>query len=64
MPFTVTLQEFSNFFEIFVHDSTTANDLGLYEVEIILGAGQTQAPAVEFAVTPYSKYMYETLCSV
>ena len=55
MLFTVTLQEFSNFFEIFVRDSTTTNDLGVYEVEVVLGAGQTQVAEVQFAVTPYGK---------
>ena len=56
-PFTVTLQEFPNFFEIFVRDSTTTNDLGVYEVDLIPNAGQAQVPEVDFAVTPYSKYM-------
>ena len=62
-PFIITLQEFPNFFEIFVRDNTTANDLGVYEVELILAPGQTgQAPEVDFTVTPYSEYMYVTLC--
>ena len=60
-PFTITLQEFPNFFEIFVRDNTTTNDLGLYEVELILNTG-SQVPELDFAVTPYSKYMYVTLC--
>ena len=54
-PFTVTIQEFPNFFEIFVRDNTTANDLGVYEVELITNAGP-QLPEIDFAVTPYSKY--------
>ena len=54
--FTVTLQEFPNFFEIFVREPTTANDLGVYEVE----AG----PEVDFTVTPYSEYMYVISCVV
>ena len=54
-PFTVALQEFSNFFEIFVRDSTTVNDLGVYEVDLVLVVG-SQVPEVDFAVTPYSKY--------
>ena len=53
-PFTITLQEFSNFFEIFVREPTTVNDLGVYEVDLILNNG----PQVHFTVTPYSKYMY------
>ena len=53
--FPITLQEFPNFFEIFVREPTTANDLGVYEVELVLGTGQTQVPEIEFAVTPYSK---------
>ena len=53
-PFTVTLQEFSNFFEIFVRDNTTANDLGVYEVDLALITG-LQAPEIDLTVTPYSK---------
>ena len=53
-PFTITLQEFPNFFEIFVRDSTTTNDLGVYEVE----AG----PEIDFTVIPYSKYKYVAPC--
>lgn len=60
-PFIITLQEFPNFFEIFVRDNTTTNDLGLYEVELILNTG-SRVPELDFAVTPYSKYMYVTLC--
>ena len=55
-PFTITLQEFSNFFEIFVREPTTANDLGVYEVELILNTGP-QVPEVDFIVTQYSKYI-------
>ena len=54
-PFTITLQEFPNFFEIFVREPTTANDLGVYEVDLVLNTGP-QVPEVDFAVTPYSKY--------
>ena len=61
-PFTVTIQEFPNFFEIFVREPTTANDLGLYEVDLIPNSGQAQVPEVDFIVTPYSKCMYGTLC--
>ena len=61
-PFIVTIQEFPNFFENFVRDNTTADDLGVYEVEVVLAPGQTQVPEVEFAVTPYSEYVYVTVC--
>ena len=62
-PFIITLQEFSNFFEIFVRDNTTVNDLGVYEVDLQLGTGQTgQVPEVQFTVIPYSKYVYVTVC--
>ena len=62
-PFIVTIQEFSNFFEIFVRDNTTVNDLGVYEVELTLGTGQSgQVPEVDFTVTPYSEYVYVTVC--
>ena len=54
-PFTVTLQEFPNFFEIFVREPTTANDLGVYEVDLTLNTG-SQVPEIDFTVTPYSKY--------
>ena len=60
-PFTVTLQEFSNFFEIFVREPTTADDLAVYEVDLV---GGIQVPEIQFAVTPYSKYTCETLCFV
>ena len=61
-PFIITLQEFSNFFEIYVRDNTTVNDLGVYEADLQLGTGQTQAPEVDFTVTPYSEYVYVTVC--
>ena len=61
-PFTVTIQEFQNFFEIFVRDSTTANDLGVYEVDLITNTGQVTE--IDFAVTPFSKYMYVTSCII
>ena len=51
----MTLQELQNFFEIFVRDSTTLNDLGLYEVEVALNTGP-QPPEIDFTVTPYGKY--------
>ena len=60
-PFTVTLQEFPNFFEIFVREPTTANDLAVYEVDLV---GGIQVPEIQFAVTPYSKYTCETSCFV
>ena len=55
-PFTVMLQEFSNFFEIFVREPSSTNDLGVYEVDLHLIAGP-QAPEIEFAVISYSKYI-------
>ena len=55
-PFIVTLQNFPNFFEIYVREPTNANDLGVYEVE----AG----PEIDFTVTPYSEYMYVISCVV
>ena len=58
-PFTVTLQEFTNFFEIFVREPTTANDMGVYEVDLAINTG-SQIPLLDFAVTPYSKYKYVT----
>ena len=54
-PFIVTIQEFSNFFEIYVREPTNGSDLGVYEVELIMNTG-AQAPEVQFTVTPYSKY--------
>ena len=61
MPFTVTIQEFPSFFEIFVRELTTADDLGVYEVDLVINTG-SPVLEVQFAVTPYSKYVYETLC--
>ena len=60
-PFLVTLQEFPNFFETFVREPTTANDLGVYEVELTLNTGP-QPPELQFFVPPYSEYIYKTLC--
>ena len=60
-PFAITLQEFPNFFEVFVRESTTTNDLGVYEVDLALNTGP-QVPELQFLVTPYSKYIYKTLC--
>ena len=44
-------QEFPNFFEIYVREPTTTDDLGVYEVKLVPFQGQ-QAPlhVVEFAV--------------
>ena len=53
--FAATLAEFLNFFEIFVREPTTMDDLGLYEVHLQLTPGQTQIPDVEFVVTRYGK---------
>ena len=63
-PFIVTIQEFPNFFEIFVRDNTTVNDLGVYEVDLVVGTGQTQTqvPEVDFTVTPYSEYVCNCVC--
>ena len=58
--FPISLQEFPNFFEIFVRDNTTANDLGVYEADIV--GGEPQAPEVDFTVTPYSECVYVTVC--
>ena len=60
-PFSAALQEFPNFFEIFVREPTTADDLGVYEVELGVGSG-SQVPEVVFTVTPYSEYVYVTVC--
>ena len=59
--FSATIQEFSNFFEIFVREPTTADDLGVYEVELGVGTGP-QLPEIQFTVTPYSEYVYVTVC--
>ena len=59
--FSATIQEFSNFFEIFVREPTTADDLGVYEVELGVGTGP-QLPEIRFDVTPYSEYVYVTVC--
>ena len=55
-PFIVTLQEFPNFFEIFVREPTNPSDVGVYEAEVGL--------EIDFIVTPYSEYMYVILCVV
>jgi len=53
--FAATLAEFPNFFEIFVREPTTMDDLGVYEVHLQIAVGQTQIPDVEFFVTRYGK---------
>ena len=53
--FPATLDEFSNFFEIFVREPTTMDDLAVYGVDLQITPGQTQIPDVEFVVTRYSK---------
>ena len=60
-PFTVTLQELPNFFEIFVREPTTTNDLGVYEAELVVDIGQTQAAEIDFAVTPYSECVFKPM---
>ena len=53
--FLVTPQEFPNFVEIFVHEPTTIDDLGVYEVDLTISAGQTQIQDLQFFVTRYGK---------
>jgi len=53
--FPVTPQEFPNFVEIFVREPTTVGDLGVYEVDLTISAGQTQIPDLQFFVTRYGK---------
>jgi len=53
--FSAIIEEFPNFFEIFVREPTTTDDLGVYEADFIIAIGQTQIPDLEFIVTRYSK---------
>ena len=53
--FPVTVAEFPNFFEIFVREPTTMDDLGVFQAELTIAAGQTQIPDVGFVVTRYGK---------
>ena len=53
--FPATVEEFPNFFEIFVREPTTTDDLGVYIADLAIVPGQTQAPDVEFVVTRYGK---------
>ena len=53
--FAATLAEFLNFFEIFVREPTTMDDLGVYTADLTIASGQTQIPDVEFFVTRYGK---------
>jgi len=50
-----TVQEFPNFFEIFVREPTTVNDLGVYEADLQIAPGQDQIPDFQFIVTRYGK---------
>ena len=58
--FPISLEEFPNFFEIYVRDNTTVNDLAEYNVDLL--QGEPQVSEVEFTVTPYSEYVYVTVC--
>ena len=53
--FPATPDEFPNFFQIFVREPTTTDDLGVYEADLQITPGQTQLPDVEFFVTRYGK---------
>ena len=43
-------KEFPHFFEIYVRESTTTDDLGLYEVYLVPSLGQQSPDEVEFSV--------------
>ena len=43
-------EEFPHFYEIYVHELTTTDDLGLYEVELVPSLGQQATNEVDFAV--------------
>jgi len=53
--FPVTPQEFPNFFETFVREPTTMDDLGVYVADLQIAVGQSQIPDVQFFVTRYGK---------
>ena len=53
--FPATIEDFSNFFEIFVREPTTMDDLGVYAADFQIAPGQTQIPDVQFVVTRYGK---------
>ena len=43
-------EEFPHFYEIYVHEPTTTDDVGLYEVDLVPSQGQQAPDEVEFAV--------------
>jgi len=49
------LEEFSNFFEIFVREPTTTDDLGVFKADLTIAPGQAQAQDVEFCVVRYGE---------
>ena len=53
--FPATIEEFPNFFEIFVREPTTMDDLGVYEADLQIAPGQSQIPDLKFVVTRYGK---------
>ena len=53
--FPATLEEFSNFFEIFVREPTTTDDLGVFKADLTIAPGQAQAQDVEFCVVRYGE---------
>ena len=50
-------EEFPNFYEIFVRDPTTADDLGIYDVEVLIGGiFQAEPDDIVFTVLPYGEW--------
>ena len=54
-------EEFPHFYEIYVHEPTTTDDLGLYEVYLVPSLGQQSPDEVDIAVTSPGRYSYITL---
>ena len=50
-------EEFPNFYEIYVRDPTTTDDLGIYTVEVLPGGiFQLEPDTIEFTVLPYGEW--------
>ena len=55
-------EEFPHFFEIYVVDPTTIDDMGLYEVTVAPNAGQQSPDEIEFTViAPGRRTLYYTV---
>ena len=58
--FPISTDRYFNFFEVYVQQSTTSADLGLYEVALVQFGSQNNINAIDqrFMVVPYGEFVY------